>query len=172
MKKRRTQKRRQISEHAKVFEDFYGIPVPKGYIIHHIDGDHFNNDINNLQLVTRAEHSRIHNGWIRVLNVWFHPFLNSRGELTTVKPVRMNKPGKRISPRKEQMHDYYVKNHIKIMKKRKEIRDAHAEELRDYQSQWYWAHRDDVAAQRRERYAAVKDMGGHRGYIVKESCHV
>ena len=29
-------------------------------IVHHIDGDKHNNDITNLQLMTRAEHARVH----------------------------------------------------------------------------------------------------------------
>jgi len=35
--------------------------IPKGYIVHHMDYDTKNNDISNLQLVTKSEHSTIHN---------------------------------------------------------------------------------------------------------------
>lgn len=32
-----------------------------GYFVHHIDFNHNNNDISNLQVVTKSEHTRIHN---------------------------------------------------------------------------------------------------------------
>ena len=35
--------------------------IPKGYVIHHKDRNKLNNSINNLQMVTRGEHKRIHN---------------------------------------------------------------------------------------------------------------
>lgn len=34
--------------------------IPKGYEVHHIDEDKSNNDISNLQLLTKAEHMRLH----------------------------------------------------------------------------------------------------------------
>lgn len=46
--------------HRVIFESFYG-PIPKGCVIHHIDGDKTNNCILNLQLLTRADHNRQHN---------------------------------------------------------------------------------------------------------------
>lgn len=35
-------------------------PVPKGYVVHHIDFNHMNDTIENLCIVTRAEHLAIH----------------------------------------------------------------------------------------------------------------
>lgn len=34
--------------------------LPKGYVIHHIDGDIDNNDISNLQILTISEHIKLH----------------------------------------------------------------------------------------------------------------
>lgn len=50
--------------HQKIYEQHYG-PIPKdnegrSYEIHHIDGNHDNNLIDNLKLVTIEEHYRIH----------------------------------------------------------------------------------------------------------------
>ena len=36
-------------------------PLPKGYVIHHINLDHNDNRIENLECVSRAEHMKIHN---------------------------------------------------------------------------------------------------------------
>lgn len=45
--------------HRYVWE-YYNGPIPKGYEIHHIDFDRSNNDISNLQLLSRSEHRKIH----------------------------------------------------------------------------------------------------------------
>ena len=52
------------SNHRKIYETFVG-PIPKdqygrSYEIHHIDGNHNNNDLNNLLCVTIEEHYAIH----------------------------------------------------------------------------------------------------------------
>jgi hypothetical protein len=53
-----------MSNYRKIYEKHYG-PIPKdrfgrSYEIHHIDGNHSNNNINNLKLVTIEEHYQIH----------------------------------------------------------------------------------------------------------------
>lgn len=45
--------------HRYVWELNFGT-IPKGYVIHHIDEDKSNNDISNLQMMTRAEHIILH----------------------------------------------------------------------------------------------------------------
>lgn len=50
--------------HRKIWENHYG-PIPKdqhgrSMEIHHIDGNHSNNDISNLKLVSIEEHYKIH----------------------------------------------------------------------------------------------------------------
>jgi hypothetical protein len=45
--------------YRKVWERVNG-DIPKGYHIHHIDGNHYNNSIDNLKLVTQEEHFWIH----------------------------------------------------------------------------------------------------------------
>lgn len=52
------------SNHRKIYEQHYG-PIPRdsqgrSYEIHHKDGNHKNNNISNLQLVTIEEHFAIH----------------------------------------------------------------------------------------------------------------
>lgn len=45
-------------EHRIVWEGVNG-PIPEGYDIHHIDGDTYNNDIDNLECMLHAEHARL-----------------------------------------------------------------------------------------------------------------
>lgn len=48
-----------IPEHRLVWEKHNG-PIPEGYVIHHKDGNGLNNSIENLEMMTRAEHVRHH----------------------------------------------------------------------------------------------------------------
>ena len=52
-------RRRSYYIHRLVWETFVG-EIPKGYIIHHKDGNRQNNCLSNLQLVTSKEHHDIH----------------------------------------------------------------------------------------------------------------
>lgn len=45
--------------HTYIYEKYNG-EIPKGMQIHHIDHNKDNNDISNLQMVSRKEHDRIH----------------------------------------------------------------------------------------------------------------
>lgn len=45
--------------HREVWKKHFG-EIPKGYVIHHIDGDRLNNRIENLQCLSASEHTRIH----------------------------------------------------------------------------------------------------------------
>ena len=63
----RTRKRR--FEHVLVWEAHHG-PVPAGFEVHHKNENKLDNRIENLQLVTRLEHKRIHSGCIRFGNTW------------------------------------------------------------------------------------------------------
>jgi hypothetical protein len=54
-------------EHRVVMEIHLGRRLGRSEIVHHIDGNQHNNAIENLQIVTRQEHARIHqaNGDLR-----------------------------------------------------------------------------------------------------------
>lgn len=37
-----------------IYEEYYG-PIPKGYVVIHIDGNRYNDDIGNLEAISRAD---------------------------------------------------------------------------------------------------------------------
>lgn len=51
---------KRIDEHRLIMEQHLGRKLERNEVVHHIDGDKRNNDINNLELMTLSEHSRMH----------------------------------------------------------------------------------------------------------------
>ena len=45
--------------HRLIYEEIYG-SIPKGYAIHHIDGDKTNNNPGNLMLLSKSNHHKLH----------------------------------------------------------------------------------------------------------------
>ena len=46
--------------HRLIMEEYLGRKLTPNEIVHHIDGNKLNNDIDNLKVMTRSEHSKLH----------------------------------------------------------------------------------------------------------------
>lgn len=64
-----------IFEHRYVWEKYRG-KVPKWLEIHHINGNKTDNRIDNLELIDRATHRRLHAGWKLINGIWHKPCSN------------------------------------------------------------------------------------------------
>ena len=53
-------KRNGETLHRAIWEFYSGKKIPKGYVIHHIDGNRGNNDYSNLMCVSHTEHAALH----------------------------------------------------------------------------------------------------------------
>ena len=52
---------KHVFVHTIVMCEYLGITeLPKGFTVHHIDGNKTNNDINNLALITNSGHTKLH----------------------------------------------------------------------------------------------------------------
>lgn len=52
---------KHVFVHSVVMCEYLGITeIPKGFVVHHIDGNKHNNDITNLALLTNSAHLRLH----------------------------------------------------------------------------------------------------------------
>ena len=102
---------KSIYYHRWLYEQHYNITIPDGYIVHHIDEDIHNNDISNLQMMTRSEHVQLHSREGRNFN-------NING---------INREQKRNYQRsdkyKEYRRQYCEKNKEKIKQYKKEYRE-------------------------------------------------
>ncbi len=47
-------------KYAKYYEKYFGIEIPDGFVIHHIDSNRQNNHIDNLLMIPNELHNRYH----------------------------------------------------------------------------------------------------------------
>jgi hypothetical protein len=51
---------KEKNNYVKYYEEYYGIIIPDGFVIHHIDLDHNNNHIDNLIMLPNKLHAKYH----------------------------------------------------------------------------------------------------------------
>ena len=97
-----------MANYRKIWEEYNNRKIPKGYHIHHIDGDRYNNDPSNLLCCSPEEHWQIHyeQGDIVAINGKFVQCANLAGRLGGAKGK-----GKIISEEQRNKQSSSMKKH-------------------------------------------------------------
>lgn len=74
---------KSVKVHVYVWEKENG-PKPKGFDIHHVDFDKGNYDIENLELLSKSNHSKVHAGWIKRDGEWSSKPCKGCGEIKSL----------------------------------------------------------------------------------------
>jgi hypothetical protein len=62
--------RKKYLEHRYIMEQHLGRKLAKNEEVHHLDGDKLNNDINNLIVLSKADHTKLHYGNVKKAGRW------------------------------------------------------------------------------------------------------
>lgn len=63
---------KSIDEHRYIMETVIGRPLHINEIVHHKDGNKLNNDPDNLEILDRADHARLHNMGSFLASMWIN----------------------------------------------------------------------------------------------------
>ena len=148
--------------HILMWELYFGVEVPSGYIVHHLDGNKHNNDISNLSCIPRGLHIAIHNAerWGRK---------SYPGHVKTKEEVALSireyglKNKERFRERKRRSHRNWVEqNKERAREIDKLYRQRHREEVIARDRDRYRRNRDKILAQKRQKYQEKKHGTSNR----------
>lgn len=152
----RVGKRKYVREHILVMEKKLGHPIPKGYHVHHINGNTKDNRPENLELYEAGEHSRLHLAQRRMKG----EFLTSEEKAEKArKNARAYRAAHLEEVRAKQKERYYrnrdevlaqkkewKKSHKEqIARSGKEYREKHKDEIRERDRRYYYSHREEIS---------------------------
>lgn len=146
-----------VKEHKLIWEKAHG-PIPKGYEIHHINGNGKDNRLENLMMLSHTEHKQLHAKLRREGRDVVDPNdpdviatrerdkrsyqLNRESVIEWQRNYRQENKEK-IS---EQKHRYQVNNREMLSVKHRAYYTEHHDELIDYQKAYRKTHSAELAA--------------------------
>lgn len=113
----------QLREHRYVMEQHLGRKLNSNEIVHHIDGNGLNNDISNLEVMSRSEHMKHHYADGSVVGDIYKEKYNYDKELIMRLYIEEYRSvpsiSKIIKIPKECLYQYLIRNSIKRKKEKK-----------------------------------------------------
>jgi len=122
---------KEVKLHVYIWEKANG-NKPKGYEIHHKDFNKFNYSLENLELLTKSDHRRLHAGWIRKNEKWIKKPCNKCKRLLDLNKFYFIKT-------RDIESNYCKECHNKIMLERNSYPE-NIEKLRTYKRNYYREH--------------------------------
>lgn len=161
----RVGKRKYVREHILVMERKLGHPIPKGYDVHHINGIKTDNREENLELLPKGQHSKLHAKINRAKGKYLT-------EEQKAEKARMRARDYRISHHQEileRQREEYYRNHDKSLERRRQYREAHREELRQKARDYKQRNLERVSASQKKSYQknAEKRRAYSRQYAIE-----
>lgn len=146
---------KQIGFHRYIWEQHHG-PITKGMEIHHINGDKLDNRIENLMLVDRNTHRKLHAGYQTIDGIVYKPCC----KCGVIKPVTEyyssdRKNGVKSTCKEcksEYNREYHQDNKEASIEYHKEYYKNHKEASKEY----YIKNKDKINKQCREYYQRKK----------------
>ena len=117
-----------VPVHRLIWEQTFG-PIPDGCVIHHVDGNGHNNRLDNLMLLTQAQHRELH----------------ARLRREGVDPVDPTDP--EVIKERERCKEHHARHRDEANAKAREYHATHKEQRRAYRE----AHKEEIAAYERSR---------------------
>jgi hypothetical protein len=135
-----------VREHRVVWERTHGMKIPKGYVIHHIDGNGHNNDPDNLILMSVSDHVKLHKS-MKLMGI--DPVDSTDPDVIKARALaaeygRTHRD--QINARERQRRKVDPNVRIRQAEYRQEHKEAHATHSRKY----YATHREQCLAKDRE----------------------
>lgn len=168
-------------EHRVVWETVHGKKIPKGYCIHHKDGNGRNNDPSNLELLTVGQHNALH----KRLQREGIELIDPNDPIISAARIAERKSKARNREQRLKWHRAYNAEHrdeinaknkaykeanAELVKERnRKYRETHREERKACNERYDAEHREERSAYARERYLQKKDVIAEQHRVYRET---
>lgn len=126
--------------HRVIWEQAHGMKIPDGCVIHHVDGNGNNNDLSNLQLMTKSEHSLLHARLRREGRDVVDP--NDKDvQRTRARSKKWN------DSHREHARQYYQEHKDQILASAKRYQTRNADKIKVRRTKYYNENREEILAQ-------------------------
>jgi len=152
---------KSMDEHRRNFCIILGIKeVPKGFVVHHLDKNRKNNDINNLSLMTTAAHNKLHSHkpWNKGLTVKDNEKWNN-----TIKKAIKSRKGHYVAIKGKEVYELKLTGItlIEVAKRLNITRETAGRRLKSYLNYYKLIHPEE--AKRIDKFNKIKKLRYSKG---------